>query len=205
MESNQDVLNRIYANFVGNAKSSFEQTEEDFAALRSALASTPCVDVDKMLNVLNTLGHQMIAKKDVYAYLMGDLTALNKYQGDPEPSDAPADVEGLIAELQENVAADSLMVDVANYLFSRNLIRTPDVWQTIDTAPRDGSEYMGVIEYLPNKFGKPFACFFDDDSDDHSCQGHRSIRVTDLVPHRPTHWTLPAPPIRTEPTDGGEK
>jgi len=44
MESNQDVLNRIYANFVGNAKSSFEQTEEDFVTLRTALASPPCTD-----------------------------------------------------------------------------------------------------------------------------------------------------------------
>lgn len=39
---------------------------------------------DKLLNKLNTLGTSLIAKKDLYNYLTGDNTALDKYTGDPE-------------------------------------------------------------------------------------------------------------------------
>lgn len=40
---------------------------------------------EKLLNLLNTFGHKSLLKKDVYNWLMGDETALDKYQGDPEP------------------------------------------------------------------------------------------------------------------------
>lgn len=37
-----------------------------------------------LLDLLNTIGVNLIQKKDVYNYLMGDTHALDKYQGDPE-------------------------------------------------------------------------------------------------------------------------
>ena len=40
------------------------------------------VTTDELLLELNTLGCSLIRKQDVYHYLMGDTTALNKYKGD---------------------------------------------------------------------------------------------------------------------------
>jgi hypothetical protein len=69
-------------------------------------------------------------------------------------------------------------------------------WRPISEFPEDlyVEEYIGIIEYAPGKFGQPFACY------EHDTDGHRSILVTELRPHRPTHFLLmdklplPAPP-----------
>lgn len=40
--------------------------------------------IDKLAGALNTVGTQFIDKKDVYNFLMGDTSSLDKYLGDTE-------------------------------------------------------------------------------------------------------------------------
>lgn len=144
MESNQDVLNRIYANFVGNAKSSFEQTEEDFATLRAALASPPCVDVEKVRERIKVLMEQC-GHANSHSIYTAFMQLANEFsQGVFGPSDAPADVGKLKEECKEalvrhgvktvsdkRLAWEGLIGATIDYLASRNLIRT---------EPTDGGE-----------------------------------------------------------------
>lgn len=63
-----------------------------------------------------------------------------------------------------------------------------DNWQDIETAPDNGSEYLGIIKQPSSCFGSPFICHYDDDK--HTC-----VHQTELKPHYPTHWhPLPKSP-----------
>lgn len=60
-------------------------------------------------------------------------------------------------------------------------------WQPIETAPKDGSAYLGVI--APN--GQPFIAFYEEE-DGHQCQIQTEPKL-----HKPTHWMpLPQPPTK---------
>lgn len=68
--------------------------------------------------------------------------------------------------------------------------RSPE-WQDISTAPKDGRNYLGVIN------GEPFICHYDDEEERHRC-----LHQTDIVPHLPKYWmpfdNLPTPPKEGE-------
>lgn len=67
-------------------------------------------------------------------------------------------------------------------------------WQDISTAPKDGTEYAGIIKDAHGNFGQPFACFYDEDKGSHVC-----VRQTECFLHKPTHWMpLPQPPKEGE-------
>lgn len=55
-------------------------------------------------------------------------------------------------------------------------------WQSIETAPKDGSRYLGHCG------GEPFICYYDEDD------GHICLHQTEIAPHRPKQW-MPLPEI----------
>ena len=60
-------------------------------------------------------------------------------------------------------------------------------WQPIIEATDE--EVIGCIKYQKGKYGEPFACVYNEESDQ-----YESIRITELKPHLPTHFTpLPTP------------
>lgn len=61
-------------------------------------------------------------------------------------------------------------------------------WQPIETAPKGGSTYIGIIEFAPNQFGEPFMCNYDKE------KGHICVYQTEIIPHKPTHW-MPLPQL----------
>lgn len=62
-------------------------------------------------------------------------------------------------------------------------------WMPIDSAPRDGIHYLGMI--IGDRFyGEPFVCYYDED------EGHICLHQTEARLHHPTHWQhFPAPTI----------
>ena len=66
-------------------------------------------------------------------------------------------------------------------------------WQDIsevDSKYKD-TEIIGCIEYAEGKFGEPFSCFYN-----HEEERFQSCRITELMPHIPTHFT-PLPAIKS--------
>ena len=59
-------------------------------------------------------------------------------------------------------------------------------WKLIDTAPKDGSAYLGVIK-VGSLFAEPFIANYDLDEGGHCCKYQ-----TEPLVHRPTHW-MPLP------------
>ncbi len=60
-------------------------------------------------------------------------------------------------------------------------------WQPIIEATDE--EVIGCIKYQKGKYGEPFSCVYNEESDQ-----YESIRITELKPHLPTHFTpLPTP------------
>ena len=53
-------------------------------------------------------------------------------------------------------------------------------WQPVETAPKDGNNYLGVIH------GQPFICYYDED------EGHVCLHQTEAVLHKPLFW-MPLP------------
>ncbi len=54
-------------------------------------------------------------------------------------------------------------------------------WQPINTAPKDGIHYLGMI-VADRFYGEPFVCYYDED------EGHICLHQTEARLHRPTHW-----------------
>jgi hypothetical protein len=63
-------------------------------------------------------------------------------------------------------------------------------WQTMESAPKDGVHYLGMI-VGDRFFGEPFVCYYDED------EGHICLHPTEINLHRPTHWMhFPQPPVK---------
>jgi hypothetical protein len=65
-------------------------------------------------------------------------------------------------------------------------------WQLIETAPKDGIRYLGMI-VRDRFYGEPFVCYYDED------EGHICLHQTEAKLHRPTHWVhFPKPTIAAQ-------
>jgi hypothetical protein len=62
----------------------------------------------------------------------------------------------------------------------------------IDSAPKNGTKYLGAIQQPDGSFGEPFICYWD--GEEHVCEYQ-----TEMKPHKPTHWMpLPEPPTQED-------
>jgi hypothetical protein len=66
-----------------------------------------------------------------------------------------------------------------------------DGWQSMETAPRDGEIFIGIIKMRGNHgYGRPFLARWVEEDKEYQCD-----YWTELKAHIPTHWMpLPKPP-----------
>ena len=117
-----------------------------------------------------------------------------------KPIRTPQDCVEWIREVAKGLNNEPVVLSVLVYYLEKDIAATPPAspWQTIDTAPRDGtkilaytSERCGICSDPPNEF----VCWWDTDL---WMLGRTDKNKLVYAKHEPTHWMpLPEPPVES--------
>jgi hypothetical protein len=95
------------------------------------------------------------------------------------------------SELKPDMSDFGAMAKLNKALPAAQRLVDGEKWQSINTAPKDGIHYLGMI--VGDRFyGEPFVCYYDED------EGHICLHQTEARLHRPTHWMHFPKPITSE-------